>query len=83
MLSNYLTKGEKMEFKIGNKVKVKTKTLSKMSPALIKKLNGVGVIISPTEVYVYVRFSNGVKYWFHNRALELIKNQQLLFEFMV
>ncbi|KKN73096.1 hypothetical protein LCGC14_0404050 [marine sediment metagenome] len=70
-------------FRAGNRVKVKDRVISKMSPNLVKMFSSDGVITHKEKTYSHVNFSNGAGFWFNNQALELIKNQQLLFDFMM
>ena len=75
-----------MGFKVGDKVKCKEKSLSRFSSSVIKTLKCSGTIVNITRMkdFPLVEFANGIEYFMWNDDLELrlIKNQQLLFEFM-
>lgn len=75
-----------MNFKVGNKVKVKEKSISKFPASLVRRIKHGGTIIDLTSLrgFPLVDFGDGVEYFFWKSDLELtfIKNQQLLFDFM-
>jgi len=73
-------------FKVGDKVKVKEKSISKFSSTVISRMRDGGVVTDVDKLIMFplVEFANRVEYFMWNEDLELrlIKNQQLLFEFM-
>lgn len=70
-----------MKFKKGTTVRCKKEILARCSKSVAKLLNGNGVVIVEGATYAKVLFSNSKDYWLSNRALDLVKNQQLLFDF--
>lgn len=75
----------KMKFKIGDKVRVKEKLISKLyTLSLIKTLKMGGIVIdaSRSDGIIKVEFPSNYKYNIWCEDLEVIKNQQLLFDFM-
>jgi hypothetical protein len=75
-----------MQFKVGDRVKIKEKAMSGFTPNVISQMKEGGTVISINKLkeFPLVKFVNKVKYsiWHNDLELKLIKNQQLLFEFM-
>ena len=75
-----------MQFRIGDKVKCKEKSLSKFSASVVSRIKHGGIVISTTNLkgFPLVNFGDKIKYFMWKDDLELlvIKNQQLLFSFM-
>ena len=71
-------------FKVGDKVKV-TKEFLLILPRLTDKVKNGGVIIKMFEDEAMVKFRSGYTPYIYLDSLELklVKNQQLLFDFMM
>lgn len=74
-----------MDFKVGNKVKVTKQLLLKLPHYFVGEVKNGGVI---TAIYsrtdeAQVSFYSGCTYNIFFRSLELVKNQQLEFDFMI
>lgn len=73
-----------MQFKVGDKVKFTKRALKNMLHynSDFRKIKNIGVVIKEGQPYTKVSFGYNI-WWIQNRSLELIiKNQQLLFDFM-
>ena len=75
-----------MQFRVGDKVKCKEKSLSGFSSSVIKTVKCGGTIVNITRMkgFPLVEFADGKKYFMWKDDLELliVKHQQLLFAFM-
>jgi len=71
-----------VQFRKGNRVKLTQKLLSKLNPRQYTELKNGGIIVTPGEHTSKVKFRSGLCHYVYSRDLELLTNQQLLFNFM-
>ena len=74
-----------MQFRVGDKVKCREKSLSKFTTSVIKTIKCGGTIVSlRMKHFPLVKFADGKDYYMWKDDLELliVKHQQLLFAFM-
>ena len=72
-----------MKFKVNDKVKCSQELLNKLGGDTLAQVEDGGIVVGiPNSNEVTVQFYSGYKCCVFCKDLELIKNQQLVFEFM-